>query len=292
MLSRTSYGASLEFTWNANVEEDLAGYKIYYGTEPGNYGEPVDAGPVTHYELKELNEGSTYYIAITAYDSSRNESNKSEEVTGKAHQPPTDTTLRKFVPVSVTASSEFLPFWVKANILDSDPLTPWSTAPSLFWRNEFITLDLGEVKKISRIEMYSSEFFNLDLFPVNFKIQISDDNTTWQDIRTEENYAAQSESWDFSGSDAHYIRIYITKGKPFFILFSLAQIAEIEVYGYDTPEQSLTSADGKSAKDTTPEDTVRQKIATPAERFPGEPLEPGAPGIPGTPGRPQITFNK
>ena len=33
-----SHGAYLDLTWNPNAEEDLAGYKVYYGTSSGNYG--------------------------------------------------------------------------------------------------------------------------------------------------------------------------------------------------------------------------------------------------------------
>jgi hypothetical protein len=74
------YGTSINLVWEANLEEDLAGYKIYYGTSPGNYGPPTDTGNTTEFELSGLNEGTTYYIALTAYDTFHNESEKSDEV--------------------------------------------------------------------------------------------------------------------------------------------------------------------------------------------------------------------
>jgi hypothetical protein len=63
---------------------DLAGYKIYYGTSAATYGTPVDVGNVTTYDLTGLTAGTTYYIAATAYDTSGNESVKSNEISGAA----------------------------------------------------------------------------------------------------------------------------------------------------------------------------------------------------------------
>ena len=78
------FGASLYLSWNPNGEEDLGGYKIYYGTSSGTYGEPLDVGDVTSFELTGLVEGIRYYVALTAYDTTRNESQKSAEKNGLA----------------------------------------------------------------------------------------------------------------------------------------------------------------------------------------------------------------
>lgn len=61
-------------TWHPNSELDLAGYKIYYGTEPGVYHNNIDVGNRTQYEIIGLNVGQDYYFAVTAYDLARNES--------------------------------------------------------------------------------------------------------------------------------------------------------------------------------------------------------------------------
>lgn len=58
---------------------DLAGYKVYYGTTSRNYSQNIDVGNVTTYKVTNLTEGLTYYFAVTAYDTSRNESNYSNE---------------------------------------------------------------------------------------------------------------------------------------------------------------------------------------------------------------------
>ena len=59
---------------------DLDGYKIHYGTSSGTYTNNVDVGDVTTHQLTGLTDGLTYYFAITAYDTSANESGYSSEV--------------------------------------------------------------------------------------------------------------------------------------------------------------------------------------------------------------------
>jgi len=67
--------------WQANTEPDLAGYRIYYGTSSRSYGPyiPVDKN-TTSYTINNLTEGQTYYFALTAVDTSGNESGYSQEV--------------------------------------------------------------------------------------------------------------------------------------------------------------------------------------------------------------------
>jgi uncharacterized repeat protein (TIGR02543 family) len=75
--------AQIKLAWDPNPEPDVAGYQIYYGTASRNYGHSIDVGNVTAYALLGLTQGVTYYIALTAYDSSNNESAFSNEVSGR-----------------------------------------------------------------------------------------------------------------------------------------------------------------------------------------------------------------
>ena len=68
-----------EISWAANAEPDLAGYKIYHGTSSGVYHESVDVGNVLTYVWSGLPYGANYF-AVTAYDTSANESGLSAEV--------------------------------------------------------------------------------------------------------------------------------------------------------------------------------------------------------------------
>lgn len=72
---------TITLTWDVATDNELvAGYKVYYGTapvtEPGDeYDfEPVDVGNKITYDMTGLENGTTYYFAVTAYDSSGNES--------------------------------------------------------------------------------------------------------------------------------------------------------------------------------------------------------------------------
>ncbi len=76
----TAFPGALFVSWDANTETDLAGYKIYYGTQSATYNSSVDVGNTTSYILDNLVEGQTYYIVLTAYDQSGNESVPSNEV--------------------------------------------------------------------------------------------------------------------------------------------------------------------------------------------------------------------
>ena len=72
-------GTDVTLAWNANDEPDLAGYRIHWGDQSGNYTSQVDVGNVTEYKIENLPDG-TYFFAATAYDDSGNESGYSNEV--------------------------------------------------------------------------------------------------------------------------------------------------------------------------------------------------------------------
>ena len=93
MACSNLYAASINLAWNANTESDLAGYRIYYGTSSGNYTSSQETGRVTSYTLSNLTEGRTYYIAMSAFDASRNESRRTAEIRGVANsQEPSEPT--------------------------------------------------------------------------------------------------------------------------------------------------------------------------------------------------------
>ena len=82
LLPAIAFAATIQVNWNPNTEEDLAGYRLYVGTASGQYGEPVDVGNVTGHVMEITPQhGATYYFALTAYDTSGNESGYSDEAT-------------------------------------------------------------------------------------------------------------------------------------------------------------------------------------------------------------------
>ena len=86
--------SSLTLAWDPNTEPDLAGYKVYYRTQSGDYDDAIDVGDVIQYTVSGLEPETRYYLALTAYDTSWNESDFSWEVsaiTGDDPAPPVQT---------------------------------------------------------------------------------------------------------------------------------------------------------------------------------------------------------
>ena len=79
---------TLTLAWDPNIEFDLAGYKVYYSSQSGDYDSVIDVGNVTQYTIRGLEPETRYYVALTAYDASRNESDFSEEVIGISNPDP------------------------------------------------------------------------------------------------------------------------------------------------------------------------------------------------------------
>ena len=90
LLCHSAFSATL--VWDANSEPDLAGYKVYSGTSSRQYSSVLDVGDVTQHQLTNLTQGTTYYFALTAYNSAGLESDFSAEISytpAPANTPPT-----------------------------------------------------------------------------------------------------------------------------------------------------------------------------------------------------------
>jgi prepilin-type N-terminal cleavage/methylation domain-containing protein len=77
----------LKLNWSSNTDSDIAGYMIFYGLAPGSYvgRARVDhlAGATQTFQLPDLpSSGVPYYIALSAFDASGNQSGISAEISG------------------------------------------------------------------------------------------------------------------------------------------------------------------------------------------------------------------
>ena len=149
-LYQSALAANINLAWDPNTEPDLAGYRVYYGTASGTYGAPIDVKKVTTYTLTGLTLGQTYFLAVTAYDTSGNESDYSNEVSGTAKEseavstpsvlsgPTTGTTGTSYTYSTGGSSSNLghsvqYEFDWKGNASD---LSPWGSASqSKTWVN-------------------------------------------------------------------------------------------------------------------------------------------------------------
>jgi hypothetical protein len=92
-LIATAGNGKVTLSWRKVNDLNVKGYLVYYGTSPHNYlgtgavqGEsPIDAGSSTTLEIDGLENGSLYYFAIAAYDTSdpRQQSQFSAEVSSR-----------------------------------------------------------------------------------------------------------------------------------------------------------------------------------------------------------------
>lgn len=86
MMCGSIDAAEVNLQWTPNSETNLAGYKIYYGKATGDYDDIIDVNlpPITdeviRISLSDFEDGITYYLAATAYDSDGFESDFSTEI--------------------------------------------------------------------------------------------------------------------------------------------------------------------------------------------------------------------
>jgi hypothetical protein len=77
-LTVSAGNGKVTLTWRKVNDINVKGYMVYYGPAPHNYlgtgatpgDSPIDAGSATTIEISGLTNGSLYYFAVTAYDSS------------------------------------------------------------------------------------------------------------------------------------------------------------------------------------------------------------------------------
>ena len=95
---------SLQLTlgWNVNPEPDIAGYKIHYGLSSRNYTSHSDVGNQTSYLVSNLQDGTKYYFAVTAYNSIGQESTYSTEA---VYTPPSPSCTYSISPSARTISA-------------------------------------------------------------------------------------------------------------------------------------------------------------------------------------------
>ncbi len=77
------HAGTMSIAWDPVSDSDLAGYKVNYGTAPGNYTLNKDVGNTTSTTLTGLDPCTRYYVAVKAYDTGGLESaSYSNEVNG------------------------------------------------------------------------------------------------------------------------------------------------------------------------------------------------------------------
>ncbi len=127
--------ATATFVWDANPEPDIAGYNLYFGTEPGKWDSKVAAGPNTQAEILFPDFG-VYYVVATALNNSGLESKPSDEL------------MAEVIWRGPSAPGEFRATGMNVAVQASYDLENWktiATATNPFGMREFYRLALTKV---------------------------------------------------------------------------------------------------------------------------------------------------
>jgi hypothetical protein len=95
-------GQSVTLAWSQNTDPTVVGYNIYYGGASGAYTNLINAGNTTNATISGLIVGTTYYFAVTAYNSTGVQGPFSSEV---SHTVPTPLPA---VQLQVTPAKQFI----------------------------------------------------------------------------------------------------------------------------------------------------------------------------------------
>ncbi|MDO8649314.1 MAG: fibronectin type III domain-containing protein [Candidatus Peregrinibacteria bacterium] len=91
-LRATTEGSTIYVAWDPLASQDVRGYNIYYGSETGRYIQRKSiASTGNSISLRGLPEGTTYFVAIRAFNEAEEESAFSQEVSVKVGDPGSST---------------------------------------------------------------------------------------------------------------------------------------------------------------------------------------------------------
>jgi len=117
---------SVVIGWDANTEPDLAGYVVHYGTTSGHYSVTIDVGNRTDFALA-LDEVTTYYVAVEAYNTNGDHSDLSSEITIPADY---STCSFSFNPPSASVGAAATSLTIG---LTTQPDCRWTVASASRW---------------------------------------------------------------------------------------------------------------------------------------------------------------
>ncbi len=127
----------------------------------------------------------------------------------------------------VKASSVESSLYPVSNIVDGDKGTRWASTVS---DPNWVYVDLGKKTEVNKL------IINWEAaYATQYKIQVSDDETTWTDLYTQYNGTGKTETISLKGS-GRYLRIYCSQRYKYDWPYS---IFEIGVYG---PESELSAS--------------------------------------------------
>ncbi len=163
LISQEAYAVNITLEWDANIESDLAGYRVFARVEGDSfdYNNPDWQGTATTCTINDLDDDTDYYFVVRAYDTAENESVDSNEEHYEAPQNGVPTanagpnqTVAEGDTVTLNGQNSSDPEgaiasyeWTQTagasvTLLDSTTATPEFTAPSVGLSGESFTFQL------------------------------------------------------------------------------------------------------------------------------------------------------
>lgn len=181
-LSTMTEGAEVKLAWNPNPETDIAGYKLFVGTQAGVWNTPILTGKVTTYTLPNLDSARMYYFGLKALNNGGLESDMSAVITHttQADTPPLDRagwTIAGFSSEEVNSE--------RGNAvcaIDGDANSFWHTtwsAPPLPLPPHFISIGLPKKATVSAISYLPRQDGCPNGNILSWELQSSIDGALW-----------------------------------------------------------------------------------------------------------------
>ena len=89
LVAVSVHAREITLIWDANTEQDLDHYVVYWGIETGNYTNNAPTEGLENTFMQVIpDDGQTYYFAVTAVDTTGLESDYSNEVNTEGYENP------------------------------------------------------------------------------------------------------------------------------------------------------------------------------------------------------------
>src|SRR5215831_1686483 len=173
----------VQLAWDAPLQADgtsvpnLAGYKLYYGSQSGQYQTIIPVGLTTTYTVTNVSAGQTSYFAVKAYDSAGTESAFSNEVSVT----PGTISQQQMQVVSVDSQELNGDNGAATNAIDGNPATFWHTE----WFQQTaplphtLVLDLGASYQVDGFRYLPRQDGNDHGTIAGYQFYVSPDGSTW-----------------------------------------------------------------------------------------------------------------